>query len=243
MRPAGSREIRSFLNIPVLDHGYVRTLSILGSDIDVVNAARVSFDKEVETLEEKDLSLISFLVKNKHDSCLRHCAMSFEIYAPLMVARQWYKHNVASTALDDQLGWNESSRRYITENEEFYIPGVYEWRSAPDNRKQGSGGPIGEYYGAKYTSRMRRIVEESHQLYLEALSDGVAPEQARLLLPAYAMYIRWRWTVSLNALLHFLSLRVDSHAQYEIQQYAKVINDEVSKNFPITAQAWNQFRV
>lgn len=231
------------LSIPVLDHGYVRTLSVLGSDIDVVNAARVSFDKEVKTLEEKDLSLISFLVKNKHDSCLRHCAMSFEIYAPLMVARQWYKHNVGSAALDDQLGWNESSRRYITENEEFYIPATDAWRSIPENRKQGSAEPVKGYIGAKYTSKMMRLVEAQERIYREALNDGIAPEQARLLLPAYAMYIRWRWTVSLNALLHFLSLRTDPHAQYEIREYAKVISDEVYKSFPYTTDAWNQFRV
>jgi thymidylate synthase (FAD) len=242
-RPAGSRDERFSLNIPVLDHGYVRTLSVLGSDIDVVNAARVSFDKEVDSLEEKDLSLISFLVKNKHDSCLRHCVMSFEVYAPLMVARQWYKHNVASSMLDDQMGWNESSRRYITENEEFYIPKPDSWRSVPENRKQGSAEPVKGYIGAKYTSKLMRLVEQQERLYREALDDGIAPEQARLLLPAYAMYVRWRWTASLNSLLHFLSLRLDSHSQWEIQQYANVINDEVMKHFPITAKAWNEFRV
>ena len=227
----------------VLDHGYVRNLGHFGSDATIVNAARISFDKEVKDLSDKDLSLINFLIKNKHDSPLRHCYMSFEIYAPLMIARQFWKHVVGVATIEEGTNWNESSRRYITENEEFYIPGVYDWRSVPDNKKQGSGEPIGEYYGAKYTSRMRRIVEESHQLYLEALRDGVAPEQARLLLPAYAMYIRWRWTASLNALLHFLSLRVDSHAQWEIQQYAKVINDETTKYFPITTAAWNEHRI
>jgi len=231
------------LNFPVLDHGYIRTVSVLGSDIDVVNAARVSFDKEVSALEDKDINLISFLVKNKHDSCLRHCAMSFEIYAPLMVARQWYKHNVASTMLDDQMGWNESSRRYITENEEFYIPMPDQWRGTPSNRKQGSAEPVATDIGAKYTQQLRKQIVDGHNLYLDALNDGVAPEQARLLLPAYAMYVRWRWTVSLNALLHFLSLRLDSHAQWEIQQYANAINYEVLKSFPITAAAWNQFRV
>ena len=229
--------------IRVLDHGYVRNLGHYGSDATIVNAARISFDKEINNLSDKDLSLINFLVKNKHDSPLRHCYVSFEIYAPLMIARQFWKHVVGVATIEEGTNWNESSRRYITENEEFYIPGVYDWRSAPDNKKQGSGEPIGEYYGAKYTSRMRRIVEESHQLYLEALRDGVAPEQARLLLPAYAMYIRWRWTASLNALLHFLSLRVDSHAQWEIQQYAKVIHDEVYKHFPFTTAAWNEHRI
>lgn len=231
------------MNHPVLDHGYVRTVSVLGSDVDVVNAARVSFDKEVETLEEKDLSLISFLVKNKHDSCLRHCVVSFEIYAPLMVARQWYKHNVASTMLDDQMGWNESSRRYITENEEFYVPLPESWRSVPSNRKQGSGEPVDGFVGAKYTQRLRKQILEGHNYYLEALNDGVAPEQARLLLPAYAMYVRWRWTASLNALLHFVSLRLDPHAQWEIKEYAKVINEELHIHFPFTTAAWNEFRV
>lgn len=231
------------MNHKVLDKGYIRTISVLGSDIDVVNSARVSFDKEVSILEEKDINLISFLVKNKHDSCLRHCAMVFEVYAPLMVARQWYKHNVASTMLDDQMGWNESSRRYITENEEFYIPMPDEWRGVPSNRKQGSAEPVTTDIGAKYTQQLRKQITEGHNLYLDALRDGIAPEQARLLIPAYAMYVRWRWTVSLNGLLHFLSLRLDPHAQWEIREYANAINYEVLKNFPITASAWNEFRV
>jgi thymidylate synthase (FAD) len=229
--------------ISVLDHGYIRTISTLGSDIDVVNAARVSFDKEVESLEEKDLSLISFLVKHKHDSCLRHCAMTFEIYAPLMVARQWYKHSVGSTHLDDQLGWNESSRRYITENEQFYIPSTDAWRSVPENRKQGSAEPVKGYIGAKYTMKMMRLVEQQERVYREALNDGIAPEQARLLLPSYAMYVRWRWTASLNALLHFISLRLDPHAQWEIQKYAQAINSEVIEHFPVTAKAWDEYRI
>lgn len=215
----------------------------MGSDLDVVNSARVSFLKEVDTLEQKDVSLINFLVQHKHDACFRHCTMTFEIYAPLMVARQWYKHAVGSTHLDDSLGWNESSRRYVTEQEEFYIPMPDEWRTAPDNKKQGSGGQLNPYYGAKYTQRLRRIVEEGEMAYKEALADGVAPEQARLLLPAYGMYVRWRWTVSLNAVLHFLSLRKDSHSQYEIQQYASAVEKSVHQYYPITYDAWAKHRV
>ena len=222
----------------VLDHGYVRTVNTMGSDLDVVNAARVSFDKEVTDLSDKDNKLISYLVKHKHDAVFRHCAMTFEVYAPLMVARQWYKHTVASTHLDDQLGWNESSRRYITENERFYIPQVSEWRSAPDNKKQGSAEPVSADIVAKYYKAMIRIAKQAEELYREALADGVAPEQARLLLPAYSMYVRWRWTASLNALLHFISLRIDSHAQYEIQLYADAIFSEVQKAFPITTTEW-----
>lgn len=235
---------RSFVTqFSVLDHGYVRLINNMGSDLDIVNAARVSFDKEVSDLSDSDIKLINFLVKHKHDSTLRHCVMTFEVYAPLMVARQWWKHHIGSAALDDQDGWNESSRRYVTENEQFYIPAIDAWRSVPENRKQGSGEPIELDKAAKYHQAMIRTVRDGHNLYLEALADGVAPEQARLLLPAYAMYVRWRWTVSLNGLLHFLSLRLGHGAQYEIVEYAKVINTIVEEHYPITTKAWNEFRV
>ena len=228
--------------ISVLDHGYVKLVNNMGSDLDVVNAARVSFDKEVSSLGEKDINLINFLVSHKHDSVLRHCVMHFEVYAPLMVARQWYKHTVASSMIDDQLGWNESSRRYVTEKEEFYIPNVNEWRGTPENRKQGSGGPVSTDVGAKCLQRLRASVERGVRDYQDALKDGVAPEQARLLLPAYAMYVRWRWTASLNALLHFLSLRDKEDAQYEIQEYARAVAEIVQEHYPITAAAWNEYR-
>ena len=229
--------------ISVLDHGYIMLINNMGSDIDVVNSARTSFDKSVSVLKNKDHNLINFLVKNKHDSTLRHCVMSFEVYAPLMVARQWWKHHIASASIDDQDGWNESSRRYVTEKEEFYIPDIHSWRSGSENAKQGSGEPLSLYQGAKYYQWMSRIVKESTEMYQEALRDGVAPEQARLLLPAYSMYVRWRWTVSLNALLNFLSLRLDPHAQYEIQEYAKAINIITTEYYPVTSAAWNEFRL
>lgn len=228
--------------ISVLDHGYVKLVSNMGSDLDVVNAARVSYDKEVSSLGDKDVKLINFLVKHKHDSTLRHCVMTFEVYAPLMVARQWYKHAVSSSHLDDQLGWNESSRRYITEKEQFYIPAVSEWRSAPENSKQGSGEPVHIDTGAKCLQRLRASVTRGIHDYEEALQDGVAPEQARLLLPAYAMYVRWRWTASLNAILHFISLRDKADAQYEIQQYAKAVSASVEEYYPLTLEAWNEHR-
>jgi thymidylate synthase (FAD) len=228
----------------LLDHGYLRKVNVMGTDLDVVNAARVSFDKEGSLpLEERDEKLIHFLVKNKHDSTLRHCAITFEVYAPLMVARQWYKHVIASGHSDDQFGWNESSRRYITEKEEFYIPHVSEWRSAPENKKQGSGDKLPDTIGAKYTQNLYLLTKQSHDLYQEALKDGVAPEQARLLLPAYSMYVRWRWTASLNAVLHFCSLRIANDAQYEIQSYANAVFCDVVESFPITTMAWMRYRI
>lgn len=215
----------------------------MGSDLDVANSARVSFDKEVSSLSDSDIKLIEFLIKHRHDSTLRHCVMTFEVYAPLMIARQWWKHHIGATMIDEQDGWNESSRRYITEKEEFYIPDASSWRSVPENRKQGSGEALPTDVGAKYLQRLRASVQRGMADYEQALEDGVAPEQARLLLPAYAMYVRWRWTVSLNAALHFLSLRVKNDAQYEIRRYADVVNFIVQENYPITAAAWNEYRI
>lgn len=218
----------------VLDKGYVRFVDKLGDDLSVVNAARVSYDKESSELSERDKKLIKFLIRENHTSPFRHAAITFEIYAPLMVARQWWKYAVASSHVDDQNGWNESSRRYITENEEFYIPMPGEWRSAPENSKQGSGEPVNVEIGAKYYKSLLDITEKSMELYKDALSDGVAPEQARLLLPAYSMYVRWRWTVSLQGVITFLNQRLPHDAQSEIREYAEAVEEIIKEVFPVT---------
>jgi thymidylate synthase (FAD) len=227
----------------VLDKGYVRLVNSWGTELDIVNAARVSYDKESAELKDSDISLINFLVKHKHDSTLRHCGFTFEVYAPLMVARQWYKHAVASTHVEDQLGWNESSRRYVTENEEFYLPMGDQWRSKPENSKQGSGEPLSSDIGGWFTNKLFDTIEASKTLYEKAMTAGIAPEQARLFLPAYGMYVRWRWTVSLNSALHFLTLRQGHGAQSEIVDYADVVGELVKEKFPITTQAWEQYRI
>ena len=226
--------------IKVLDHGYVRLLGNLGSDLDVINSARVSYDKEVQEFLDRDVALLSFLIKHRHDSTLRHCVASFEIYAPLMVARQWYKHTVASSHVDDQLGWNESSRRYITEEPTFYIP--EEWRLAPENKKQGSAGVASPELSRKITKGLEWHINESEGLYNHMLSLGIATEQARIFLPAYSMYVRWRWTASLNALLHFLSLRNADDAQSEIRAYANAVAVFVKQFYPETVNLWEQYR-
>lgn len=225
----------------VLDHGYLLTLDTMGSDLTIVNSARVSFDKSVESLGRRDYSLIDYLISHRHDSVLRHCAMSFEIYAPLFVARQWWKHHVGATAVDDQNGWNESSRRYVTEEPQFYVPAS--WRAASDNKKQGSSGEVPDDISDKYSDILRYFSDTGMNMYNNAMNDGIATEQARLFLPAYSMYIRWRWTASLNALLHFIDLRRHDGAQWEIQQYANVLAEEVKKAFPITYTSWEKFRV
>ena len=221
----------------------------MGTDLTVVNTARVSFDRESDpvydeegnlVLDLSDSRLINYLVRHKHDSCLRHCVITFEVYAPLMVARQWWKHTVASSHLDDQEGWNESSRRYITENVEFYIPDQF--LLAPDNKKQGSGEPLDEEINASFRGMLMREQLAALENYNLAIEAGIAPEQARLFLPAYGVYVRWRWTGSLNAVMNFLSLRLDGHAQTEIREYAAGIDKFVNNLYPVTYEAWKQHR-
>jgi thymidylate synthase (FAD) len=223
--------------IDVLDKGYVRLVDTLGNDLSVVNAARVSYDKETTEFSTKDERLIEFLIREGHTSPFRHAALTFEIYAPLFVARQWWKYAVASTHVDEQNGWNESSRRYITEAEEFYIPSASSWRSKPENSKQGSGEPIHFSLGYHYTNKLNEFIELGTQLYHEAMTDNIAPEIARLFLPAYGMYVRWRWTVSLQGVMTFLDQRLEHDAQKEIQDYAVAVKELSHKAFPKTFEA------
>ncbi len=221
------------------EDGYVRLVDSMGDELSIVNAARVSFDKESKELDKKDIGLLKFLVKHKHDSVLRHNFMTFEVLAPLMVARQWFKHTVASTHLDDQMGWNESSRRYVTENNSYYIPLWDEWRYEAEDKKQGSSSePMDKGTGVILTTIMEKHIAKSEELYNEAMSRGIAPEQARLFLPAYALNVRWRWSASLNAVLNFLSLRTASDSQAEIRGYAETIETIVKEQYPNVYEAW-----
>ena len=224
-------------SIQVLDDGYVRLVDTLGDDLSVVNAARVSYDKESADFETRDAKLLRFLIREGHTSPLRHAALTFEVYAPLFVARQWWKYAVSSTHVDDQNGWNESSRRYITEDEQFYVPLADEWRSAPENSKQGSGAPIDVELGTKYFTELIETIAYGTAKYHEAMDDDVAPELARLFLPAYGMYVRWRWTTSLQGVLTFLDQRLGHDAQVEIQEYAKVVKALSADAFPETFKA------
>jgi thymidylate synthase (FAD) len=219
--------------IKVLDNGYVRLVDHMGSDLTPVNAARVSFAKESKSLTNKDIKLINYLATHEHTSPFRHAFVSFEVHAPLMVARQWWKHVVGSDHTME--AWNESSRRYVTEDPEFYVP--TEWRAAPDNKKQGSGEVLGKTLSVQLTQALMEHIELSEALYEGALEEGVCAEQARLFLPAYGMYVRWYWSGSLQAVAHFLNLRLDGHAQKEIQEYAQAVYDLVYPLFPVSIQA------
>lgn len=224
--------------IEVLDQGYVRLVNHMGSDLSVVNAARVSYAKQSLELNERDVRLIKFLAREGHTSPFRHAIVQFEVYAPLMVARQWWKYVVGSAHYEgtgDSLeAWNESSRRYITEDPAFYIPKAGEWRSQPENSKQGSGGEVAWELGVKHTQELMDFVELGISKYEAALADGICAEQARLFLPAYGMYVRWYWTASVQSVAHFLSQRLEHDAQKEIQEYAKAVLELIKPLFPVS---------
>jgi thymidylate synthase (FAD) len=218
--------------INVLDRGYVRLVDVMGSDLSVVNSARVSYDKESSELSDKDERLIRFLAREGHTSPFRHASLQFEVYAPLMVARQWWKYVVGSDHTMDS--WNESSRRYITEEAAFYIPDPDEWRSAPENSKQGSGKPVEFKTGFDFTVELTDYIEKGESLYNHAMAQGIAAEQARLFLPAYGMYVRYYWTASLQSVAHFLNQRLAHDSQEEIQAYANAVYELVQPKFPVS---------
>lgn len=220
--------------LKVLNEGYVRLVNVMGSDLTVANAARVSYAKESSELNEKDIRLIKFLAREEHTSPFRHAFLQFEVYAPLMVARQWWKYVVGSDHSMD--AWNESSRRYITEEPVFYTPKPSEWRSKPENSKQGSGDIVLWELGEEATKRLFETVDKGMENYQWALDNGICAEQARLYLPAYGLYVRWYWSTSLQSVCHFLSQRLEHDAQKEIQGFAKAVYKLSSQHFPVAIE-------
>lgn len=221
--------------VHLLDKGYVRYVDKLGSDLSVVNAARASFAKESKEFDPSDARLINFLIREGHFSPFRHAMITFEFKAPLMVARQHWKYIVGSDHTME--GWNESSRRYVTSDEEFYIPGPDQWRAVPDNKKQGSGDPVSLEVGSLAMQMLMEDVERQLAHYKWAMDAGICAEQARLFLPAYSLYVNYRWTASLQSVIHFINQRMAHDAQKEIQDYAKAVLQITHSLFPVSINA------
>ena len=218
--------------INVLDKGYVRLVDHMGSDLSVANAARASFAKESKEFSTQDARLIDFLARENHMSPFRHAFLTYEFKAPLMVARQHWKYVVGSDHTMDS--WNESSRRYVTMDPEFYIPTSEEWRLAPEDKKQGSQGLADPFTGATLSQELMAYAEKGEALYNMAMQNGIAAEQARLFLPAYGMYVVYRWSCSLQSVALFLTQRLAEDSQVEIQKYASAIKDLTQPLFPIS---------
>ena len=226
------------INATYIDH--------MGSDLSVVNAARVSFgkgsewdyqydtdtgvdqagasefspnllDKTRKVLKPKDTKLINYLAKHKHFSPFGHCFTSFHVKAPIFVARQLVKHKF--------LRWNEISRRYVDDEPEFYTPDVWRGRSA--DKKQGSEGVVDHAYNPQYLDGRIRTA------YLVAIAEGVAPEQARMLLPQSTM-TEWYWSGSLDAFADMCRLRCATDTQAETRLVADDISKKMSELFPVS---------
>lgn len=196
----------------------------------VAQAARVSYGNEAS--EKPSKGLIAMLSVEQHTSPFRHSPISIIVQCPEFVARQWYKHIIGGEYTFKDSGWNEISGRYI-EYDKFYIPPeVYQKAKIS---KMGSSGDVHEK-SSEYTHWMHDVMNESSHLYHTLVSDGVAKEQARMILPM-ALYTRFMWTASQQALFHFVQLRTKPDAQREIRAYADVLDDICAQHYGISWQA------
>jgi thymidylate synthase (FAD) len=199
------------MSVEFLDH--------MGSDLTVVNAARVSFAKEHEEFDHTtDRGLIKYLAKHNHWSPFAHCSASFRVKAPIFVARQLVKHTVG-------FSWNEVSRRYVNDDPEFYIPEV--WRKAAENVKQGSSEEAVPFL----TNPAQRASANALTIYKDLLEQGVCAEQARMVLPQNTM-TEWIWSGTLYAWSRMCTLRLDSHTQKETREVAQLVSDTMAEVFP-----------
>ena len=199
------------MEVDLIDH--------MGSDLTVVNAARVSFAKESKEFSDKDEKLINYLAKHNHWSPFGHCSLQFRIKAPIFVARQLVKHQVG-------LVWNEVSRRYVDDEPEFYIP--EKWRLRAENKKQGSSDEEIEY-------DITDFVSKSKELYNDMLESDIAPEMARMILPQNMM-TEWYWSGSLMAFARVVNLRIKEDTQEETRVIATHIDKHLKDHFPISAK-------
>ena len=193
----------------------------MGSDLSVVNAARVSFGKTSKTMTDGDVKLIKYLAKHKHTSPFNHTFLTVHVKAPIFVARQLQKH--------EYMPWNEVSRRYVDDEPEFYEPD--EWRGRADDKKQGSAGavesvPVGALKVQGYCLAA----------YQDLLSGGICPEQARMVLPQSTM-TEWYWSGSLDAFMDMCNLRCKLDTQYETRLVAEYILSEMINLFPVSVES------
>jgi thymidylate synthase (FAD) len=198
--------------------GSVQLIDVMGSPLSVVNSARVSMGKQVDQMSEGDWRLIDYLWSHEHTSPFRHVQFQFHLKAPVFVLRQWMKHQVGCA-------WNEISGRYVQFDHEAWSPDA--WRAQADKIKQGSAGPMAEDDALRAQMIYDRAIEASFKAYEELLSAGVCKEQARACLPLSLMSECY-WSCSLHALIHFLQLRLDHHAQFEIRCFAEAVRESVS---------------
>lgn len=224
---------------PVLDHGFIRVISYMGDDSAVTQAARVSYGEGTKTVND-DRGLIRYLMRHWHSTPFEMCEIKLHVKLPVFVARQWIRHRTANV--------NEYSARYSILDKEFYIPAPEQMMFQSTDNKQGRSGQLDEADAEAVRAILRYDAETTYAHYEEMIRDpdkggyGLARELARINLPAN-IYTQWYWKVDLHNLLHFLRLRADAHAQWEIRQYANVICEIAKMWCPHTYEAFEDYRL
>jgi thymidylate synthase (FAD) len=229
--PDADREIG--IRHPVLLHGYVVLVDYMGDDNAIVQAARVSYGPGTKTLRD-DRGLIRYLMRHRHTTPFEMVEFKFLVRLPIFVARQWVRHRTASL--------NEISARYSVLVEEYEVPVPEEVRHQSSRNRQGRGGALPEEAVASFRGDLDRVARDAYASYQRALEAGVARETARLLLPV-AFYTQWYWKINLYNLFHFLSLRLDPHAQEEIRLYAAELAKIARIVCPIAFEAFEEFQL
>jgi thymidylate synthase (FAD) len=216
---------------PVLSHGYVVLVDYMGNDAAIVQAARVSYGAGTKTVRD-DRGLIRYLLRHRHTTPFEMVEIKFLVRLPVYVARQWVRHRTSSL--------NEYSARYSVVPDEYDLPPAEDIREQSRQNRQGRGGPLPTQVVEQFRNDLDRVSREAYDAYTRALEGGVARETARLLLPV-AYYTEWYWKSDLHNLFHFLSLRLDPHAQEEIRKYAAVLAEITRTIVPVAYEAFEEF--
>ncbi len=241
---AGVEELL-FQPMPVLDHGFVRVIDYMGDDAAIVQAARVSYGRGTKRVSE-DAGLIRYLMRHRHSTPFEMCEIKFHVKLPIFVARQWIRHRTANV--------NEYSARYSILDREFYIPAPAQLAAQSAVNRQGRGDVLEGEEAAHVLDLLRTDATQAYDHYVEMLNEdeagnprdparqGLARELARMNLTLNT-YTQWYWKTDLHNLFHFLSLRADAHAQYEIRVYAEAMIAATRAWVPIACQAFEDYRM
>jgi thymidylate synthase (FAD) len=216
-------------SIPVLDHGFVRLDEAMADDLSVVNGARVSFARHKAEMDDSDVGLIKFLMRDRHGTPFEHNAFRFHIRAPIFVAREWFRHRVGS--------FNEFSMRYARATDEFYVPAPEDVRTQVGKPGAYSFDPVAGDVAETTRQELRQVYEAAYAAYERLVELGVARELARAALPVGA-YTEFYWTINARALMNFLSLRNAETAQREIRRYAEACERFFAERMPVTYEAF-----
>jgi thymidylate synthase (FAD) len=227
---------------PVLDHGFVRAVDYMGDDSAIVQAARVSYGRGTKRVQE-DAGLIRYLMRHRHTTPFEMCEIKFHVKLPIFVARQWIRHRTASV--------NEYSARYSVLDKEFYIPAPAQLAAQSGTNRQGRGDVLDGDEAARVLDILRGDAERTYAHYASMLNEGEAADPARRGLArelarmnlTLNTYTQWYWKTDLHNLFHFLSLRADAHAQYEIRVYADVMLRMTEAWVPVAAAAFRDYRL